>query len=169
MIVGVSRVTIALPGVATLKEKRSQVRRMLDRVRSRFHIAAAEVDEQDSHHCAVLGFATVGAVGPKVQRALESVVESLEKLGLGEITNTEVEVVRYDEFEEDSSMLDAKFGLPPEASAPRAPRFEERSTKAERAPRTKRRAGADLAKSFRPGSLGLGSVSDEPEKGGGES
>ena len=59
MVVGVCRISLSLPGVKSLKAKRSVVRRVLDRTANRFNVAAAEVDAQDAHRRAVLGFAVV--------------------------------------------------------------------------------------------------------------
>jgi uncharacterized protein YlxP (DUF503 family) len=59
MVVGVCRITLSLPGNDSLKGKRKVVRRILDRARSRFNVAAAEVDDNDVHRRAVLGFTVV--------------------------------------------------------------------------------------------------------------
>ena len=60
MVVGVCQISLSLPGVSTLKAKRSIVRRVLDRTTNRFNVAGAEVDMQDVHRPAVLGFADIG-------------------------------------------------------------------------------------------------------------
>ena len=59
MVVGICRVAFSLPGNDSLKGKRSIVRRIIDRTRSKFNLAIAEVDALDSHRSAVLGFAVV--------------------------------------------------------------------------------------------------------------
>lgn len=59
MVVGTCRITLSLPGNDSLKGKRKVVRRILDRARSRFNVAAAEVGDNDVHRRAVLGFAVV--------------------------------------------------------------------------------------------------------------
>ncbi|MDF1563557.1 MAG: DUF503 domain-containing protein [Deltaproteobacteria bacterium] len=144
-MVGVLRLQLMLPGTASLKEKRAILRRLLDRVRGRFHIAAAEVGEHDLHQSAVIGFSTVGADGAKVARVLERVTKFIEGTGLVEVAAVEEEVVRYDELEETPTSLAEKYGLP---------ELEERIQEEERA------AGRAA---FRPGSLGLGSnkISEE--------
>jgi len=43
----VSRYELRLPGVRSLKEKRSRIRPVTDRVRHRHHLSVAEVDRQD--------------------------------------------------------------------------------------------------------------------------
>ncbi len=150
MMVGVLRVQLLLPGTATLKEKRAILRRLLDRVRGRFHISAAEVSEHESHQSAVVGFSTVGADGGKVARILERVAKYIEGTGLAEVAAVEQEVVRYDEFEGPPTSLAEKYGLPDEGVTVDEDRPGARG-------------------GFQPGSLGLGSrksPSDATEEGG---
>ncbi len=150
MVVGVLRLQLLLPGTASLKEKRAVLRRLLERVRSRFHVAAAEVSEQDKHQSAVVGFTTVGADGRKVASVLERVARFVDGLGLADVAEVEQEVVRYDELGELPASYAEKYGVP------------------EAGPIHEGRGGAgdaDRRLRFRPGSLGLGSRKareDEP-------
>lgn len=87
LYVGIARFDLHLlskPG--SLKEKRAVVRRLRDRLRSRCHLSAAEVADQDLHHRASLGVACV-ASDPDVAREM---LESAEKLILSE---PEVEIL----------------------------------------------------------------------------
>jgi uncharacterized protein YlxP (DUF503 family) len=59
MVVGVCRVAFSLPGNASLKGKRSIVRRIIDRTRAKFNVAVAEVADLDAHRSAVVGLAVV--------------------------------------------------------------------------------------------------------------
>jgi uncharacterized protein len=59
MVVGICRVAFSLPGNDSLKGKRSIVRRIIERTRSKFNLAIAEVDALDAHRNAVIGFAVV--------------------------------------------------------------------------------------------------------------
>ena len=138
MMVGVLRLQLMLPGTASLREKRAVLRRLLDRVRGRFHISAAEVSEHELPQSAVVGFSTVGADGAKVARVLDRVAKFIETSGLVEVTAVEQEVVRYDEFEAPPSSLAEKYGLPDP---------DDVTVDDERPGRG----------GFRPGSLGLGS------------
>ena len=95
MVVGITRVSLALPGNDSLKGKRSVVKKLLERVRSRFHISAAEVDAQDSLQRAVLGFATVGSDGRKVATVLERMVDFIDDAGLAQVVAVEQETVNY--------------------------------------------------------------------------
>ena len=47
------------PWVHSLKEKRMIVRSIVSRLQNRFHVSAAETDEQDTHQIAVIGVAAI--------------------------------------------------------------------------------------------------------------
>ncbi len=59
MVVGLLRIVLAIPEASSLKDKRRVVRRVLDRTRAKFNVAAAEVASLDAHRRATLGFAVV--------------------------------------------------------------------------------------------------------------
>lgn len=49
MIIGAAEITLYAPWVHSLKEKRMVVKSILDKVRNRFQISAAETGLQDVH------------------------------------------------------------------------------------------------------------------------
>ncbi|MGL4208798.1 MAG: DUF503 domain-containing protein, partial [Candidatus Adiutrix sp.] len=55
MHVGALEITLRLQGNDSLKGKRKVVKSLIGRVKSRFNVGAAEVDQQDTHELAVLG------------------------------------------------------------------------------------------------------------------
>jgi uncharacterized protein YlxP (DUF503 family) len=67
------RFDLHLPAVHSLKEKRAVIRPILDGARSRFHVAAAEVDHQDHWQRAGLGVAAVAATVGHVEEVLDRV------------------------------------------------------------------------------------------------
>ena len=73
MVVGVVRIELHLPGVSSLKGKRSIVRGLKDRIRQRVHAAVAEVDHQDLWQRATLGVAVVSGESRQVGEMLQSV------------------------------------------------------------------------------------------------
>ena len=93
MIIGVLRLGLHLEGVASLKEKRSVVQRILGRCRSRFPVSAAEVDDQDSRGSAVLGFVMVSASEQVIAPVLGKLELHVEALGLAEIISVDVEFI----------------------------------------------------------------------------
>jgi uncharacterized protein YlxP (DUF503 family) len=79
MIVAACMITLHLPGVRSLKEKRSIVKSLLARMRNRFNVSAAEVASQDAHGRAVLGVACVSGSGEYAQGQLEALVRWIEE------------------------------------------------------------------------------------------
>ena len=60
MFVGVARLTLQIPDSGSLKSKRQVLRRVTDRVKARFNVAVAEVEDQDLWQRATLALAVVG-------------------------------------------------------------------------------------------------------------
>lgn len=75
MRVGTLEVTLSLPGVNSLKEKRRIVRSLKDRIRNKFNVAVAEVDHQDVWRTATVGIAAVANDGRFLESALSKVVD----------------------------------------------------------------------------------------------
>jgi len=59
MVIGVSQITLHLPDSQSLKDKRQIIKSVMARVRNRFEVAIAEVEEQDRWQIAVLGVSCV--------------------------------------------------------------------------------------------------------------
>jgi uncharacterized protein YlxP (DUF503 family) len=74
LVVGIARISLALPWNDSLKGKRSVVKSILERARTRFHVAAAEVDDLDAHRRATLGFAVVSNDGRHARSLLDKLV-----------------------------------------------------------------------------------------------
>ena len=55
MNVGVAKITLRLSGSFSLKDKRRVINSVRDRVRSKFNVAVAEVDQNDVWQVAVIG------------------------------------------------------------------------------------------------------------------
>ncbi len=86
LAVGLLVLELHLVGCPSLKEKRRVVRSLLDRVRSRHNVAAAEVDHQDLHQRAQLAFAAVSSVHEPVARLFDQIVAEAEALVPGGVS-----------------------------------------------------------------------------------
>lgn len=78
MVVGVCQISLSLPGVTSLKAKRSIVRKVLDRTSNRFNVAAAEVGHHDAHRQSALGFAVVSTDRRHANSMLDAIAEFIE-------------------------------------------------------------------------------------------
>jgi hypothetical protein len=63
-----------LPGLASLKEKRSVVKSLIGRLQSRFNISVSEIDHQDNKTIAVIGIAVVSNDSRFVNEQLDSIL-----------------------------------------------------------------------------------------------
>ena len=59
MRIAVMSFRLHAPWVHSLKEKRMIVKSILARLQNRFHVSAAEIDEQDKHQIIVIGVASI--------------------------------------------------------------------------------------------------------------
>ncbi len=59
MNIAVMTFRLHAPWVHSLKEKRMIVKSLIARLQNRFHVSAAEIDEQDAHQIIVIGVAAV--------------------------------------------------------------------------------------------------------------
>ncbi len=96
MFIGACRLTMHLPGSASLKDKRQVVRSVLARVRNQFEVAAAEVDHQDTWQLATLGLSCVSNDAGHAEEILESARRYIEESRPDVmVTDAEIEVLSF--------------------------------------------------------------------------
>jgi len=81
MIVGVMRTQLHLQAIRSLKEKRSIVKSVIGRLKSRFNISIAEVDHQDNKTSAVIAMAIVSNDTRLIDRQFDAIVSFMQKDG----------------------------------------------------------------------------------------
>ena len=59
MLIAAMTFRLHAPWVHSLKEKRMIVKSLIAQLQNRFHVSAAEIDEQDTHQIIVIGIATI--------------------------------------------------------------------------------------------------------------
>jgi uncharacterized protein YlxP (DUF503 family) len=93
MTVGVCRVTLRLPENGSLKGKRQLLRSLTTRLRSKFNVAVAEVDNNDRWQIATIGVTCVSNDGRHAQEMLDRVVSFIRHTRLdAELLDSEIEV-----------------------------------------------------------------------------
>lgn len=75
LIVGVCTMKLYLPGVMSLKEKRSRLQPLLNGLRRTYAVAASEWDEQDVWQTARIAVAALSNDSAQVYRVLQSCVQ----------------------------------------------------------------------------------------------
>jgi len=78
MIVGVLKAHLHLQGVESLKQKRSIVKSLIGRLKSRFNISIAEVDHQDNKIYAVLGMAIVSNETSFINQQFDKIIDFMQ-------------------------------------------------------------------------------------------
>jgi uncharacterized protein YlxP (DUF503 family) len=112
MVVGVLRLGLVIPAARSLKEKRHALRRIVDRVRSRYNVSIAEVGDNDIWQRAVVGVTAVANDHSFVNEVLDKVVRDVEMLGVADLVSREMEIETYSEMHERAAkpMLDGPQG-----------------------------------------------------------
>ena len=74
------------PWVHSLKEKRMIVKSLVAKLQNKFHVSAAEIDEQDVHQIIVIGVASIVPHKAMADSLMDEISEFVE-------SNTEAEIV----------------------------------------------------------------------------
>ena len=75
------------PWVHSLKEKRMIVKSLAAKLQERFHVSAAEIDEQDTHQIIVIGAAAIVPNNAVADSLMEEISKFVE-------TSTEAEILK---------------------------------------------------------------------------
>ena len=114
MVVGVLRLALLIRGARSLKDKRSALRRIIERVRARYNVSIAEVGDNDIWQRALVGVTAVANDRSFVNEVLDKVVRDVEMLGVADLVGREMELETYSEMHErpDKPMLDEPPPVP---------------------------------------------------------
>lgn len=74
------------PWVHSLKEKRMIVKSLVAKLQNKFHVSAAEIDEQDVHQIIVIGIAAIVPHNAMADSLMDEISEFME-------LNTEAEIL----------------------------------------------------------------------------
>ncbi len=92
--VGLLLFTVEAPGVRSLKEKRSVIVPLVERMRSRFQLSVARLAGADAHDWERLGAAALGSDRLVVLASLQAAEAFLLASGVT-VTNVETEIERW--------------------------------------------------------------------------
>ncbi|GIW74886.1 MAG: hypothetical protein KatS3mg103_1408 [Phycisphaerales bacterium] len=93
MVIGVLQFELLVPGAESLKDKRSVVRSVRDRLYRELRISIAEVGAHDNPALALMGAAVVATDGPRAHQLLDKAWNRLTQLRDGQIGNVRREVI----------------------------------------------------------------------------
>jgi uncharacterized protein YlxP (DUF503 family) len=95
MIVGVCRISLMIEESQSLKDKRSVLKRIKDRVSQKFNCAIAEVGDPDVWQSAQLGFAVVSNERGFTQSMVQRILQFIDDLALAKLVDDEQDYVDY--------------------------------------------------------------------------
>jgi uncharacterized protein YlxP (DUF503 family) len=81
MILGVMTTQISMPGVTSLKGKRSIVKSVIGRLKSRYNISISEVDHQDTKTSAVIAMAIVSNEARFIDQQFDTILDFMRNDG----------------------------------------------------------------------------------------
>ena len=80
------------PWVHSLKEKRMIVKSLVAKLQNKFHVSAAEIDEQDTHQIIVVGVAAIVPHNAMADSLMDEISGFVEENCEAEIINEEREI-----------------------------------------------------------------------------
>ena len=97
MVSGSFRVRLILREARSLKDKRQVVRSIMEKLKSGFNVAVAEVDDREAWQSVVLGIVTVGETAEDVKTTLDAIAGALRSHPIAQYASGEtiVETVPF--------------------------------------------------------------------------
>lgn len=89
MVIGILQFELVIRGSESLKDKRSVVRSVKDRLHREHMVSVAEVGALDNWSLAIMGLACVGTEGARVGEVLDHIINKLQGLTVAELGSTD--------------------------------------------------------------------------------
>ena len=94
MIVGVLRLTLRIDAAHSLKDKRTVVKSVVERVRARFNAAVAEVEDNDTWNLATIAVVCVSNESARADAQLQTIANAITGWRLdAELLDIETELI----------------------------------------------------------------------------
>ena len=94
MYVGCCSIKFFLHGNHSLKGKRQIVRKLKDRLKNRFNVSVAEIENQDVWQSLHMGIVAVNSDPKYLEGQVNRVVDAIEKMHLAEITDCQTQITQ---------------------------------------------------------------------------
>lgn len=94
--IGKARVTLYFEATFSLKEKRGEVKRIVQRIRNQFNAGIAEIEDLDDMRTATLGLVVVSTSGAHASQMVNTIIEAIERLlDLSVMGDIETELIPF--------------------------------------------------------------------------
>ena len=81
MVVGLLTAQLCMHGITSLKEKRSIVKGLIGRLKSRFNVSIAEVDHNENKNSAVIAMTIVSNDARFIKQQLDAIIGFMQRDG----------------------------------------------------------------------------------------
>ena len=78
MVIGLCTVELRIPMSNSLKQKRGVIKSLIAKLKNRYNVSVAEVEQNDNLKLATIGIVTISNQRQQVERSLEKVVRFIE-------------------------------------------------------------------------------------------
>ena len=112
MFVCVARVTLDIPASGSLKAKRQVLRRVTDRVKAKFNVAVAEVEDNDVLSRAVIALSVVGNTRAHVNEMMDKIFQYIDDMYVAPVASRELEILSFGEDLFSGSAQDLLLTIP---------------------------------------------------------
>lgn len=92
MVVGTCTISLHIPESGSLKSKRWVLRRIKDRVRNKFNVSIAEIDDFDLWQRSTLGVAVVSKDGRFASQVISKVIDLIESDGNAHVLDIQTDL-----------------------------------------------------------------------------
>jgi uncharacterized protein YlxP (DUF503 family) len=99
MFVGLARLSLSIQDTGSIKSKRQVLRKVQDRLRARFNLAVAEVEDQGVHERATVAVSVLSNERHHANDQLEKIIQFVEDMYLAPVVSRETEVISFGEQE----------------------------------------------------------------------
>ena len=93
MIIGCCVVRLKAEWIGSLKEKRTEVKKIVEKTKNKFNVSVAEVGMNDVHEIIEIGFACVTNDGRMADSVINNVLNFIEKITDAEIIKADTEIL----------------------------------------------------------------------------
>ncbi|MCL2565719.1 MAG: DUF503 domain-containing protein [Defluviitaleaceae bacterium] len=84
---------LSIPWAKSLKDKRQCVKSIVEKMKNKFNISAAEIGENDNHNIALIGFACVSGSKVHAENMIDNVMNFVENHTEAEVYGIETELL----------------------------------------------------------------------------
>jgi len=92
LVVGTCTISLHIPESGSLKSKRWVLRRIKDRVRNKFNVSIAEIDDFDLWQRSTLGVAVVSKDGRFASQVISKVIDLIESDGNAHVLDIQTDL-----------------------------------------------------------------------------